>query len=36
MELTDIAPLENWRQLERKINNRSGFPVNCFIKVTVA
>ena len=30
MELTDIAPLENWHELERKINKRSGMNTSVF------
>lgn len=30
MELTDIAPLETWRELEQKINDRSGLNASVF------
>ncbi len=30
MELTDIAPLETWRELERDINQRSGMNASVF------
>ena len=30
MELTDIAPLEAWRELEKKINERSGLNASVF------
>ena len=30
MELTDIAPLETWRKLEQKINDRSGLNASVF------
>lgn len=30
MELTDIAPLEKWRELEQKINERSGLNASVF------
>jgi ligand-binding sensor protein len=30
MELTDIAPLETWRELEQKINERSGMNASVF------
>ena len=30
MELTDIAPLENWRELEQRINERSGLNASVF------
>jgi len=30
MELTDIAPLEIWRELEKRINKRSGLNASVF------
>ena len=30
MELTDIAPLETWRELEQRINQRSGMNASVF------
>jgi len=30
MELTDIAPLETWRELEKRINERSGMNASIF------
>ena len=30
MELTDIAPLETWRELEQRINERSGLNASVF------
>ena len=30
MELTDIAPLEIWRELEKRINERSGLNASVF------
>jgi ligand-binding sensor protein len=30
MELTDIAPLETWRELEQRINKRSGLNASVF------
>ena len=30
MELTDIVPLETWRELEQKINDRSGLNASVF------
>jgi hypothetical protein len=30
MELTDIAPLEIWRELEQRINERSGLNASVF------
>jgi ligand-binding sensor protein len=30
MELTDILPLENWKELEKEITRRSGLDANIF------
>ena len=30
MELTDVAPLETWRELEQEINKRSGMNASVF------
>jgi ligand-binding sensor protein len=30
MELTDLAPLDTWRELEQKINERSGMNASVF------